>query len=179
MQHEQAIWSCTDTQATDQPGSVAFFLTLHTWNEYPFSILQPFHLQLYHHQSTTPPTTGISWYKQPSLSWLIKTIWTWVVRVATERESQQPAYLPGHQAFSIIEQCINRIKSILAFDDLHMNTSGLVYTVLFFLFNFWCHSCETRLESRFYLVKFNGGRALANGTTLSAPKYSTHSRVSF
>lgn len=110
------------------------FLTLHTWNKYPFSILQPFHLQLYHHQSTTPPPTGIFWYKQPSLSWLIKTIWTWIVRVAarTERESQQPAYLLGHQAFSIIEQCINRIKSILAFDDFHMNTSGLVYTVLFF-----------------------------------------------
>lgn len=138
---EAAVY--TDTQATYQPGSAAFLPCILGLNiSFPlFSFLFP---QPYHHQSTTPPTTGIYWYKQPSLSWLIKTTWTSTVRVnaRTDGESEQPAYLPGHRALSLTEQC--RIKSILAFDDLHMNTSGTQYYYFFFGVTVESRSCKIR-----------------------------------
>lgn len=137
---------------------------LHTWNEQPFPIVRSFCLQLYHLQSTTPspppPPTGTSWYKQALLSWLIKTAWTSGC-MQGQRESEQPTYLPWSPSFE-------RHRA-LHYQDwvhlslwwvLHMNTNGLLYSLLFFCV---CHRCEiwkTHLW-RFYLSKWDGGKAAA------------------
>lgn len=118
---------------------VLLTFSLHTWNEQPFPIVRSFCLQLHYLQSTTPsppppppPPTGTFWYKQALLSWLIKTAWTSGC-MQGQRESEQPAYLPGSPSFE-------RHRA-LHYQDwvhlslwwvLHMNTNGLLYSLLFF-----------------------------------------------
>lgn len=121
-----AVWTgpphCTDTQATINQ-VLLLFSCIFGLNLIFFFILKPFTAipPSKHHITThwyTCIPTGIFWYKQLSLSWLIKANWTCIVRVhARTEESEQPTYLHGHQALRVTEQCVNRIKYILAFDD--------------------------------------------------------------